>query len=524
VPEFITHFTIGPLIGLAANGVIAILCLVTLSLYPHYRPLRSLFFFYFFIALAFFGWVVYGLQKSPESIFLGNRILYASLALLPTCWGWFMSSLFDKRLGKLLWVITGISLTLAVLALLGKGAYLLGLPLKPDPIDLNVMRPQSKLLKPLIQSFCLIACIIYLIIIVLRRWRFKGRRPVYILLVGIGLFIWFLGALHDSLRVAGVAVLYKGHILWFASLWLSIFLTIAVSLHFGSVEQTAREELEKLNKVKSKALDHLSHELRTPLSVIKGSFVVLRRMFLSHTSSVEGGRFFEAIDKQLTRLSDIQQEADKIIRYYQDLERKTSPNKSKRLAFPSLEPVSLSIFAERILEDIKQRAAHRNIRFHVEGPRDLFVATDSGILKDVLEGLLKNAVENTPDEGIIRIRWERENQRSLIKVQDYGIGITEENQRYIFDGLFHARETDLYTSKKPYDFNAGGKGLHLLQMKIYGQCFDFDLWVESRRCVHLPTDRDFCPGKISLCTHCQTLEDCLASGGSTFYLSFPIAR
>jgi len=524
VPEFITHFTVGPLIGLAANGVIAILCLVTVSLCPRYRPLRSLFFFYFFIALAFFGWVVYGLQKSPESILLGNRILYASLALLPACWGWFMSALFDKRLGRLLWVITGISLILAALALLGKGAYLFGLPLKPDPIDLDVMRPQSTLLKPLIQSFCLVACIIYLLIIILRRWRFKGRRPVYIMLVGIGLFIWFLGALHDSLRVAGVAVLYKDHILWFASLWLSIFLTIAVSLHFRSIEQAAREELERLNKVKSKALDHLSHELRTPLSVIKGSLLILRRMLLSHTSSVEGGRFFEAIDKQLTRLCNIQKEADKIIRYYQELERKTSSDESDRLTIPSLEPVSLYIFAERILEDIKQRAAHRDIHFHVEGPRDLLVLMDSEILQDVLEGLLKNAIENTPDEGMIRIQWERENQKLLLKVQDFGIGITEENQRYIFDGLFHAQETELYASKRPYDFNAGGKGLHLLQMKIYGQCFDFDLRVESQRCTYLPTDRDFCPGKISLCKHCQTLEDCLTSGGSIFYLSFPIAR
>jgi signal transduction histidine kinase len=520
MPEFIKYFSVGPLIGLTANGVMAILCVVTLSVFPHYRPLRSLFFFYFFITLAFFGWVIYGIQKSPESILLGNRILYALLAFLPACWGWFMYTFFDDRPGSLLWVVIGISFILAALALLGRGAYLFALPREPDPIDLDVMRPQSKLLKPLIQSFCLMACIYYF----LRLWRFRGRRPIYLLPVGIGLLIWFLGALHDSLRVAGVVVLYKDHILWFTSFWLSIFLTVAVSLHFRSIEQVAREELERLNKVKSKALDHLSHELRTPLSVIKGNILVLRRMFLSHTSPVERGRFFETIEKHLTRLHDIQKEADKIIRYYQKLEKKTSSDESNRLTFPPLESISLYSFAERIIEDTKHRAAHKNIHFHLEGARDLSLLMDAEILKDVLEGLLKNAVENTPDEGMIWIQWERENHRLLLKVQDFGIGITEENQRYIFDGLFHARETDLYTSKKPYDFNAGGKGLHLLQMKIYGQCFDFDLWVESRRCTHLPTDWDFCPGKISLCTHCQTLEDCLASGGSIFYLSFPIAR
>ena len=100
--------------------------------------------------------------------------------------------------------------------------------------------------------------------------------------------------------------------------------------------------------------------------------------------------------------------------------------------------------------------------------------------------------------------------------------ITPENQAFIFDGFFHTQETDLYTSKKPYDFYAGGKGLDLRRMKLYGQRFGFDLSVESRRCNYIPTDRDLCPGKISACPHCQGPEDCLVSGGSAFTLSFPL--
>ena len=46
---------------------------------------------------------------------------------------------------------------------------------------------------------------------------------------------------------------------------------------------------------------------------------------------------------------------------------------------------------------------------------------DSKILEDVLEGLLKNAIENTPDEGMIQIHLEQENQKLLLKVQDFGV-------------------------------------------------------------------------------------------------------
>ena len=126
-----------------------------------------------------------------------------------------------------------------------------------------------------------------------------------------------------------------------------------------------------------------------------------------------------------------------------------------------------------------------------------------------------------PDEGIDPDPVGTEGDRILLKVRDFGIGITEENQKSIFDGLFHTQETDLYTSRKPYDFNAGGKGLDLLKMKVYGQGFGFDLSVESRRCVHLPTDRDTCPGRISACPHCKTSGDCLSSGETTFCVSFP---
>jgi signal transduction histidine kinase len=319
--------------------------------------------------------------------------------------------------------------------------------------------------------------------------------------------------------------------------------------------EQSRKELEQLNRVKSKALNHLSHELRTPLSVIQGNLRLLKRKLLMQTSSKEGEKFFEILEKHLNRLFEIQIDTDKIIQSNQELEgsflsheidriwgmmenisdippdirdhweaikdwmTKDLPEKSA-----SLETISLFSFSEKILEKVKQRSSDRNLHFYMEGMTDLHVAMEPRILEDILEGLLKNAVENTPDEGVIRILLEKKDQRSLLKVQDFGIGITEENQRYIFDGLFHTQETELYTSKKPYDFGAGGKGLDLLRMKVYGHRFGFDLTMESKRCIYLPTDRDLCPGKISACPHCKKPEDCLASGGSTFSISFPIER
>lgn len=214
--------------------------------------------------------------------------------------------------------------------------------------------------------------------------------------------------------------------------------------------EESRKELERLNQVKTKALDHLSHELRTPLAVIKGNLLILKRKLKSQLAPVGGEKFFEALEKHLNRLLEIQQETDKIVRSYKEIEGGFLPDKLEQF-------VSLLPFAGQILEKIRERAEHRDIRFYLEGPKGYSVSIDPRILEDVLEGLLKNAVGNTPDEGMIRILLEQKDQRPLLKIQDFGIGITEENQKSILDGLFHTQETELSTSKRPYDFNAEAK-------------------------------------------------------------------
>ncbi len=312
----------------------------------------------------------------------------------------------------------------------------------------------------------------------------------------------------------------------------SVFIEMAQlqKARMEALEQS-REELRRLNRAKDKAMNHLSHELKTPLSIIQGNLKLLKRRVQASSEPAIAETSFEALEKSLDRLLRIQQEADEIIRSCQRLDEvrpMEGPDREREGFVPSQLPppksVRLISFAEKILQEVRQKARHRQVRFFLEGRRDVHAFMDPRILEEVLEGLLKNAVENTPDGGVIRILVEGAGPRVLLKVQDFGIGIMEENRKYVFDGLFATRDMDLYSSKKPYEFGAGGKGLDLLRMKVYGQRYGFECTVESRRCIYLPTDRDLCPGKISSCLYAQKLEHCLASGGSTFSVSLPAVR
>ena len=91
----------------------------------------------------------------------------------------------------------------------------------------------------------------------------------------------------------------------------------------------------------------------------------------------------------------------------------------------------------------------------------------------------------------------KKNEGAELVVRDYGVGITEDAQRRIFEGFFTTQDTMAYSSKRPFDFNAGGKGADLLRMKIFSERYNFKMDMVSARCRFLAKDTDVCPGRIS---------------------------
>ena len=116
----------------------------------------------------------------------------------------------------------------------------------------------------------MVACPYYFLDTIIRLWRLKDRQPSFLLPFGIGLFLWFLGGLNDGFLTVGVISFTSEKILWFASFWPSMFLIVAVVLHFRSLELSVREELRRLSHAKDRTINHLSHELKTPLAVMGG--------------------------------------------------------------------------------------------------------------------------------------------------------------------------------------------------------------------------------------------------------------
>jgi len=148
--------------------------------------------------------------------------------------------------------------------------------------------------------------------------------------------------------------------------------------------EQSKKEIENLSKAKSRALDHLSHELRTPLSVIQGNIRILKRKTQAQTPPIVKEEVFKSLEKNLNRLSDIQQETDQIIRSHRELEMR--PRLEEFDQAPSFIPQSIPLyfFAERVLKGVKKKASHRDIQFQIEGEKDLHLVIDPKILEQTL--------------------------------------------------------------------------------------------------------------------------------------------
>ena len=313
----------------------------------------------------------------------------------------------------------------------------------------------------------------------------------------------------------------------------------------------AYHEVSSLNRAKDKVINHLSHELKTPIAVMDSSMVLLKRA-LTEVPGKKWKRTIERTERSLGRLSDLQQEVGDIMqtgeyesrRMICDLLDQCSDELESLVAQqvgdesvaarvrdkieaifgvqPNMpEEVVLGDFATTAVDAIRHDFSHRNLELKLETEMSPKVTMPIAVLTKVIQGLVKNAIENTPDEGKIRVAVKQNGNGAVFEVRDFGVGILQDHQVRIFEGFFPTQQTDAYSSKRPFDFNAGGKGADLLRMKIFAERFGFTLDFSSKRCRHLPSSADVCPGAVHKCEGCRTPEDCSDSGGSTFKAIFP---
>ena len=327
---------------------------------------------------------------------------------------------------------------------------------------------------------------------------------------------------------------------------------IAISLENAKLY----EDLKVLDKAKERVINHLSHELKTPLSIITGVLSRIRSRLEGDTLS-KMDKTLDRGERNVKRLIDLQTKIDDILNQqsveekdrimdliesaygimgemmekrddrHSDVLRMIS-DRLESLFIPhhsqGEKDITIKGFLNALCDEAESAMGERQLNLIRHFDNDIYLFTNIEVLGKVCEGLLKNAIENTPDGGTIEILSKKENGDIEITFHDYGVGITPENQKMIFGGFFHTQDTMLYSSKRPYEFNAGGTGSDLLRTQAFSERYGFSVDFNSARCRFIPTDKDLCPGRISACRSISNTSECFSSGGSVFSIKFCVSQ
>ncbi|MGD9081674.1 MAG: PAS domain S-box protein [Desulfobacterales bacterium] len=328
---------------------------------------------------------------------------------------------------------------------------------------------------------------------------------------------------------------------------------VALPIENASINEELKrsyEEVTSLNRTKDRVIHHLSHELKTPVSILSASLNLLKKR-LSELTDKRWDKIFERAQRNLQRLLEMQYQMEDILRekdyktHYmlsalldasvdelevlislglgeQDIIRKIrqhiddtyGPRESKS------EEIELGPFVKDKIKTLRPKFAHRKcrLRTYVLETAPIYIPRD--VLGKVVEGLVRNAVENTPDGGKISVKVRKGEIGPEFQIKDSGIGISEENLRLIFENYFTSYDTMQYSTRQPYDFKAGGKGFDLLRMKIFSERYNFRIKMTSKPC-HLIDAQGFeCPGNVVDCVPDADKKDCHNTGGTTVTVQF----
>lgn len=215
-----------------------------------------------------------------------------------------------------------------------------------------------------------------------------------------------------------------------------------------------KEEKEKTIKLYNTLLNSLSHELRTPIATIIGAIDTLKenKSKLTETNQTE---LLEEIDKASIRLN---RQVENLL----NMSRlETGMLKLK------LDWCDINELIHNVIQKMVSIKNNHTIQYVPNENLPLF-KLDTGIIEEIIQNLVTNALQYTPKNSIIKIDVQHQFDNCIISISDNGNGFPESEIRFVFDKFYRMPNT-----------KTGGSGLGLSIVKGFVEAHNGNIKLEN---------------------------------------------
>jgi two-component system CheB/CheR fusion protein len=201
--------------------------------------------------------------------------------------------------------------------------------------------------------------------------------------------------------------------------------TIIAWLGTSADVEDQKREMEK----KDEFIGVASHELKTPLTSLKGYIQLMR----------EQKDLSPAVAQYVTKANESAQKLQNLINDLLDVS-KIHAGKLKFKTFA----LDLGKLIRTVIETSRHIYPSYKIIKEIDG--EIIVRGNEERLEQVLMNLINNAVKYSPDKLEIKICAEREKDMVKVSVIDNGIGLSEPEQKKIFERFYRVEDPKYQTS------------------------------------------------------------------------------
>ena len=208
----------------------------------------------------------------------------------------------------------------------------------------------------------------------------------------------------------------------------------------------SEEELRKANVTKDKFISLLAHDLKNPLSSIMGFAEVLQSK--DEAFSEEQRRSFAKVIRHSSR--SMVELIDDVLDWW---------NAQSGTLTVQAENFDVKELIEAVLILPSGQAEKKDIKLVTRIDEGLHAYADPKMIATVIRNLVSNAIKFSYREKDVIISAKKEHQQILISIQDFGIGISETNQKKLFQvgHKFYTKGTE----------NESGTGIGLILCKEF---------------------------------------------------------